>query len=182
MDAEAGQTASPIQPTGGQPLRFVLYPGLEFDPTRKYRYGLHALTSAGLLFVAFILVELRDCNGGPFIDLDKLQALHVSMLIFTFVLYLLSLFGIADFVFQFKLLFFAGLLIIYTSIALMIWMTYEAAVNTCVKTFNFPVDLTFDPNKNVFSNGDAIGIIVLLLDIFATVLTFSAAGSFYKRY
>lgn len=167
---------------GAPPLRFVLYPGLEFDPARKYRYGLHALTAAGLIFLAFILIELRDCNGGPWIDLDKLQALHISMLIFTFVLYLLSLFGIADFIFQFKFIFFGGLLVIYAFIALMVWMTYEAAVNTCVKTFNFPVDFTLDPNKNVFSNGDAVGIIVLFLDIFATVLMFSAAGSFYKRY
>lgn len=113
--------------------------------------------------------------------MDKLQAIHVSILIFTFVLYLLSLFGIADFIFQFKILFVGGLLIIYTFVAIMVWMTYEAAVNPCVAT-GIPIDLTFDPSKNVFSRGDAVGIIVLLLDIFATVLMFSAAGCFYNRY
>jgi len=156
-------------------------PGLEFDPTRKYRYGTHALASAILIFISFILIELRDCNWSPGIDLDKLQALHISLMIFAFVLYLLSLFGIADFVFKYKYFFLLGILLVYTFAGLMVWMTYEAAVNPCVKTFNAPIDFSFG-NKNVFSRGDGVGIVVLLLDIFATILMLSAASNFYKRY
>lgn len=163
--------------------RIVLAPGLEFDPARKYRYGMHALGAAILIFVSFLLVEFRDCNWGPGIDLDRLQALHISLMVFVFILYLVSLFGIADFIFQYKLLFLFGVLIIYAFAGLMIWMTYEAAVNPCVKTFNFPVDLTpYSSKKNVFSRGDGVGIVVLILDIFATLLTLSAAANFYKRY
>lgn len=143
---------------------------------------MHALGAAILIFVSFVLVEFRDCNWGPGIDLDRLQALHISMMVFAFVLYLVSLFGIADFVFQFKMLFLFGVLTIYVFAGLMIWMTYEAAVNPCVKTFNFPVDITPSTNKNVFNRGDGVGIVVLLLDIFATLLTLSAATNFYKRY
>lgn len=158
-------------------------PGLEFDPSRKFRYGSHALLSAALIFLAFILVEMRDCNASPMIDLERLQALHVSMMVFAFTLYLLSLFGIADFIFQYKIFFLVGALLLYVFAALMVWMTYEAAVNPCVKTFNnVPVDLSFSTNKNVFSRGDVVGIIVLLLDIFGTLLMFSAASNFYKRY
>lgn len=142
---------------------------------------MHSLAAAGLIFLSFILVELRDCNGGPGIDLDKLQALHVSMMVFAFVLYLLSLFGIADFIFQFKMFFLVGVLVIYAFVGLMIWMTFEAAVNPCQKTMFAPVDLTTG-NKNVFSRSDGVGIVVLFADIFATILMVSAAGSFYKRY
>lgn len=163
--------------------RVVIVPGLEFDPARKYRYGLHALASALFIFVAFVLIEIRDCNWGPGIDLDRLQALHVSMMVFAFVLYLLSLFGFADYIFQFRFFFLFAVLLIYTFAGLMIWMTYEAAVNPCVKVFSvIPIDTSLGPNKNVFSRGDGVGILVLLLDIFATVLMISAASNFFKRY
>lgn len=163
--------------------RIVIVPGLEFDSSRKYRYGMHSLAAAILIFIAFILVEMRDCAVGPMIDLDRLQALHISLMVFAAVLYLLSLFGIADYIFQYKLFFLAGALLVYMFAGLMVWMTYEAAVNPCVKVFNAaPIDLTFDPNKNVFSRGDTIGIIVLILDIFATLLMISAALNFWKRY
>lgn len=168
------QTAIPMP-------RIVIVPGLEFDPSRKYRYGVHALIASGLIFLAFILIETRYCNWGPGIDLDQLQALHISMMIFTFVLYLLSLFGIADFIFQFKLFFLVGVLIIYTFVGLMVWMTYEAAVSPCV-AISSAIPISTSPPSNVFSQGDAVGIIVLILDIFATILMVSAAGSFYKRY
>lgn len=162
--------------------RVILAPGLEFDAARKHRYGMHALAAAILILISFILVEVRDCNGGPGIDLDRLQALHISMLVFAFVLYMLSLFGIADFIFQYKVFFLVGVLLVYIFAGFMIWMTYEAATNPCVKTFpQAPVDLSFS-KKNVFSRGDIVGIIVLLLDIFATILMISAAMSFYKRY
>ena len=161
--------------------RIIIVPGLEFDPARKYRYGTHALFSALLIFISFILVELRDCNWGPGVDLDRLQALHISLMVFAFVLYLLSMFGIADFIFQYKFFFLFGALLVYTFSGLMIWMTYEAAVNPCVKSFNVaPVDLTF--SSNVFSRADGVGIVVLLLDIFATLLMISAASNFYRRY
>lgn len=105
------------------------------------------------------------------------------MLVFAFVLYILSLFGIADFIFQYKFMFLFGVLLIYTFAGLMIWMTYEAAVNPCVKAFSFvPIDPTIGANKNVFSRGDGVGIVVLLLDIFATIMMISAATNFYKRY
>lgn len=163
--------------------RIVIVPGLEFDPARKYRYGMHALSAAVLVFISFIMVELRDCNWGPGIDLDRLQALHISMMVFAFVLYLMSLFGIADYIFQYKLFFLFGVLLIYTFSGLMIWMTYEAAVNPCIKVFDaIPIDLSGGYNKNVFSRGDGVGIVVLLLDIFATLLMISAASNFYKRY
>jgi len=163
--------------------RIIIVPGLEFDPARKFRYGMHALGSAVLIFISFLLVELRDCNWGPGIDLERLQALHVSLMVFAFVLYLLSMFGIADYIFQYKFFFLFGVLLLYTFSALMIWMTYEAAVNPCVKTFDFaPIDTAGGSNKNVFSRGDAVGIIVLLLDIFGTLLMISAASNFYKRY
>lgn len=127
------------------------------------------------------MVEFRDCNWAPGIDLDRLQGLHVALMVFAFGLYVLSLFGIADFIFQFKIMFIVGVLLIYTFVGLMIWMTYEAAVNPCVKTqTTVPIDLF--PSSNVFSRGDGIGIVVLLLDIFATLFMFSAAGNFYKRY
>lgn len=163
--------------------RVVIMPGLEFDPSRKYRYGSHALLSAVLIFVSFLLVEMRDCKVGPMIDIKQLQALHISLMVFAFVLYLLSLFGIADFIFQYKIFFLIGALAIYIFAGLMVWMTYEAATNPCVKTFGVaPLDMTFGTNKNVFSRGDTVGIIVLLLDIFATILMISAASNFYKRY
>lgn len=162
--------------------RIVLVPGLEFDPARKYRYGMHALASAVLIFISFILIELRDCNWSPGIDLERLQGLHISLMVFAFILYLMSLFGIADYIFQYKFFFLFGVILIYTFSALMIWMTYEAAVNPCQKTAQVaPIDFSFG-NKNVFSRGDAIGIIVLLLDIFATLLMISAASNFYRRY
>lgn len=139
------------------------------------------MMAALLIFLGFILVEFRDCNGGPLIDLDRLQALHISLMVFALALYLLSLFGIADFIFQFKIMFFFGVLLIYTFVGLMIWMTYEAAVNPCVASIGaIPVD--FSAKGNVFARGDGVGITVLLLDIFATLLMFSAAASFYKRY
>lgn len=159
--------------------RIVIVPGLEFDPARKYRYGVHSLIAAGLIFLSFILIELRDCNWAPGIDLDQLQALHISMMIFAFFLYLLSLFGVADFIFQFKMFFLVGVLVVYTFVGIMIWMTYEAAVNPCV-AIGPPIDIP--GGSNVFSRGDGVGIVVLILDIFATVLMVSAAGSFYKRY
>lgn len=163
--------------------RLVIVPGLEFDPQRKSRYGMHALGAAILIFISFLLIELRDCNWSPGIDLDVLQALHISLMVFAFVLYLLSLFGIADFIFQYKIMFLVGIVTIYVFAGLMAWMTYEAATNPCVKTGNLPIDLSgFDPNKNVFSRGDGVGIVVLILDIMATVLTISAAIAFYKRY
>lgn len=163
--------------------RVVIVPGLEFDPSRKYRYGMSALVAAILTFVSFVLVEMRDCNAGPMIDLDKLQALHISMMVFAFVLYLLSLFGIADYIFQFKLFFLVGALLVYIFAGLMVWMTYEAAVNPCVKVFDAaPLDLNFNPNKNVFNRGDTVGIIVLFLDIFATISMISSALNFYRRY
>ena len=181
-------TGSQQQPQQSEPTaipmpRLVIMPGLEFDPSRKYRYGHHALLSAALIFIAFVLVEMRDCNGGPMVDLDRLQALHVSLMVFAFVLYLLSLFGIADFIFQYKIFFLVGALSVYVVAALMVWMSYEAVVNPCVKTLvNVPVDLSFGTNKNVFNRGDVVGIMVLLLDVFATIMMLSAAGNFYKRY
>lgn len=161
--------------------RITLAPGLEFNPARKYRYGMHSAGAAFLIFIAFILIEIRDCDVGIGIDLDRLQALHISMLVIAFVIYILSLFGIADFIFQFRLFFLAGVLSIFTFVGLMLWMTYEAAVNPCVKTFNAPIDFSFG-TKNVFARGDGVGITVLLLDIFATLLMISAAGNFYKRH
>lgn len=163
--------------------KIVLVPGLEFDPSRKYRYGMHALAAGVMLFISFIIVEIRDCNAGVGIDLDKLQGLHISLMIFALVLYLLSLFGIADYVFKYKFMFLIGVLLIYTIVALMIWLTYEAAVNPCKKSTNFiPVDFSISKNKNVFGSGDAYGIIVLLIDVLATVFMFSAAANFWKRY
>lgn len=157
--------------------------GLEFDPSRKFRYGSHSLLAAALTFAAFVLVEMRDCNAGPMIDLDRLQALHISLAVFAFVLYLLSLFGIADFIFKYKIFFLMGVLAVYVVAALMVWMCYEAAVNPCVKSFtNVPVDFSVSTNKNVFNRGDVVGIMVLLADIFATVMMFSAASNFYRRY
>lgn len=174
------QLTPTVNPQTSIPMpRIVIVPGLEFNPTRKYRYGVHALIAAGLIFLSFILIELRDCNWGPGIDLDQLQALHISMMVFAFVLYLLSLFGIADFIFQFKIFFLVGVLVIYAFVGIMIWMTYEAAVNPCVAS-GIPID--FSGASNVFSRGDGVGIVVLILDIFATILMVSAAGSFYKRY
>lgn len=127
------------------------------------------------------MVEFRNCNWAPGIDLDRLQGLHVALMIFALGLYVLSLFGIADFIFQFKVMFLVGVLLIYTFFGLMIWMTYEAAVNPCVQSQTaIPID--FFPSSNVFSRGDGVGIVVLLLDIFATLFMFSAAGNFYKRY
>lgn len=163
--------------------KFVLAPGLEFDPARKYRYGTHSLAAAVALFVSFVIVEIRDCNWGPGIDLDKLQALHISLMVFAFTLYLLSLFGIADFVFKYKFMFLLGAIMVYTIVGLLIWTTYEAATNPCKKTFNaIPIDITPNVNKNVFNSGDAYGIVVLLLDILATLFMFSAAANFWKRY
>lgn len=162
--------------------KVILAPGLEFDPGRKYRYGVHSLAAAALIFISFVLVEMRNCNWGPGIDLDRLQALHVSLMIFAFVLYLLSLFGIADYIFQFKLLFLGGILTLYVFVGLMFWMTYEAAVNPCVRTYSIPVDFSVFPNKNVFSRGDAVGILIFILDILATILMVSAACNFYKRH
>lgn len=161
--------------------KLVIVPGLEFDPARKYRYGTHALMAGLLLFLSFIIVEIRDCNAGFDIDLDKLQALHISLMVFALVLYLLSLFGIADFIFKWKFMFLAGALVLYAIVALMVWTTYEAAVNPCKKSFN-NVPFSFNFNQNVFSLGDAYGIIVLICDIVATVFMFSAASNFWKRY
>lgn len=177
------QQSSSSQGAAPATHRIVIVPGLEFDPARKYRYGLHSLSAAVLISIAFIMIELRDCQWGPGIDLERLQGLHIAMMVFAFVLYLLSLFGIADFIFKYKIFFLLGALLIYGFAALMIWMTYEAAVNPCVKTFGpIPIDATPGQNKNVFSRGDGVGIIVLLLDIFATLLMISAASNFYKRY
>lgn len=163
--------------------KVVIVPGLEFDPARKYRYGMHALTAGVLIFISMVLIELRDCSWGPGIDLDRLQALHISLMIFALVLYLMSLFGIADYIFQFKIFFLFGVLLVYAVGILMIWMTYEAVVNPCVKTFNFaPIDTAFNSNKNVFQRGDGLGIIVFLLDGVATISMLSAATNFYKRY
>lgn len=134
------------------------------------------------MFIAFTLVELRSCSGGPGINLDTLQSLHVILMLSALLLYLLSLFGIADYIFQFKMVFFAGLLMITLIVGLMVWSTYEAAVNPCVASISgIPVDFT-SYDKNVFSKNDPIGIIVLLLDIFSTVFLISAAFSFYNRY
>lgn len=175
------QSAAGASHTAIHMPRFILVPGLEFDPTRKYRYGMHSLMAGILIFLSFLLVEFRNCNGGPGIDLNRLQALHISLLVFALALYLLSLFGIADFIFQFKIMFLFGVLLIYTFVALMIWMTYEAAVNPCVQSFGtIPVDFSFE--TNVFTRGDGVGIVVFLLDIFATLFMISAAGNFYKRY
>ena len=182
VDGHPQQQVAPEHHSAIQMPRIILVPGLEFDPSRKYKYGTYSLASALLIFIAFLLVELRDCNWGPGIDLDKLQALHISLMVFALVLYLLSLFGIADYIFQYKFMFLFGVLLVYTFVGLMCWMTYEAAVNPCVKSTDFiPVDFAAF-NQNVFGHGDGVGIIVLLLDIFATILMLSAAASFYKRY
>lgn len=183
--APGNQQQQPNETTVEFPTyRIVLAPGLEFDPSRKYKYGVHSLISAGLILVSFILIELRNCNWGIGIDLDKLQALHVCLLVFAFVLYLLSLFGIADFIFKYKFVFLLGLLTIYTFVGLMIWMTYEAATNPCTASQGQFVagDFLAGYYGNVFARGDVVGIVVVLLDIFATLLMISAAGNFYKRY
>lgn len=157
-------------------------PGLEFDPTRRYRYGLHSLASAILIFIAFTFVELRNCKWSPGINLDTLQALHVVLMLAALTLYLLSLFGIADFMFKYKIAFYVGFIIIVGLVGLMLWTTYEAATNPCVaSSTKIPIDISIG-NKNVFLKNDAIGIFVLLLDIFATVFLISATFSFYKRY
>lgn len=162
--------------------RIVIVPGLEFDARRRYKYGLHAAFAFILVLISFVMIELRNCNWAPGVDLDRLQALHVSMFVFAFVLYLLSLFGIADFIFQYKFFFFFGAIIVWGVAGLMVWMTYQAAISPCVQTFNtVPIDLSLY-NNDVFSRGDPIGIIVLLLDIVATLLMISAAINFYKRY
>lgn len=161
-------------------FRIVLMPGLEFDPTRKFRYGLHALLAAVILFISFIIIELRNCKGGPGIDLDTLQALQVILMLSALSLYLLSLFGIADFIFQYKVIFFGGLVMLAILVGLMVWTTYEAATNPCVPFKNIPISINID--KNVFSKNDSVGIIVFLLDIVGTFFFLSAAISFYKRY
>lgn len=157
-------------------------PGLEFDPTRKYRYGLHSLAAAVLIFIAFIIIELRSCSGGPGIDLETLQSLHLIIMVSALILYLLSLFGIADYIFQCKIMFFTGLLIISVIIGLMAWSSYEAAVNPCVASINgIPVDFS-SYEENVFSRNDLLGIVILMLNIFSTLFLISAAFSFYMRY
>lgn len=172
-----GATAAPASS-----IRIVLMPGFEFVPSRKYRYGLHALSSASLILIAFALVELRDCSVSfsPTTNLKGLQALHLALFLAAFTLYILSLFGIADFLFQYKLIFYVGALMVYALVGLMVWMCYEAAVSPCQKTLFFPIDTTI--SGDVFSRGDGVGIIVLLLDIFAALLMVSAGTSFLKRY
>lgn len=104
-------------------------------------------------------------------------------MVFAFVLYLLSLFGVADYAFQFKLLFSVGVLLIYTVVGLMIWMSYEAVMTPCVKSIGvIPGDLSPPDGKNVFSRGDGVGITIFLLDVAATLFMVSAATSFTKRY
>lgn len=151
--------------------------------TRKYRYGLYAAAAGVMLFISVLMVELRNCNWSPGIDLDRLQGLHISMMVFAIVLYMLSLFSIADYLYQYKMIFLGTAITIWMFVGLMVWMVYEAATNPCVQTFNAaPIDLTpYSANKNVFSRGDGVGIVTLMLDILATVLMFSAATSFWKR-
>lgn len=135
------------------------------------------------ILIAFVLVELRDCNWGPGIDLNTLQRLHIALMIAAATLYVLSLFGIADFAFRYKWLFYFGFVCVLVVLGLMIWTTYEAAVNPCVRTYNsIPIDVSFGKYKNVFTRNDVIGIIVFFADLTATVLLARAAHSFFKRY
>lgn len=158
-------------------------PGVDFDPTRRYRYGTHAAFAAILILVSFVLIEMRDCNWSPGINLDRLQTIHICLMVFTLVFFILSLCSLADLLFRQKILFFASVLVLYSFVLVMVWMTYEAATNPCVKTLaSVPIDISLPDGKNVFSKGDWLGIVVLLLDIAATLLMVSSASNFYRRY
>lgn len=162
-------------------IRVILMPGLELDASRKFRYGLHALSSALLILIAFAFVELRNCEWSPGINLKTLQGLHIALLLAGLAIYLLSLFGAAEFSARYNWLRLSGLVVMLILVGLMIWTTYEAAVNPCVSTYtNLPVDISFSPDKNVFTRNDVVGIIVLVLDIVATLLLISSTQAFYK--
>lgn len=99
-------------------------------------------------------------------------------------IYMLSLFGVAQLAISrgYKWLYWISFGVLLIMCGLMIWTDVEATVNPCIRSFRVvPIDLdSIYRNANVFNRNDVVGIIVLGLDIVATLFLLSSAHNFFQ--
>lgn len=123
-------------------------------------------------------------------NFELIQSFHMTALIVSIIVFVLSYFNFAMVIYEFKLLFYAAAALIFICAGLMIYNVVAIASLPCV-----PLDTNFtglistlslapimEGNTNVFTAGDGIGITVFFFDIFAAGLLFLTGRRFYQKH
>lgn len=136
------------------------------------------------------MLKSRSCQltilDGPY-DYELIQGFHMTALIVSIVVFVLSYFNFAVVIYEFKLLFYASAAIIFICSALLIYCAVAIFSAPCVPLSNsgllsvFGTSVIFSQGSNVFSAKDEIGITVFLFDLMAAVLMFFAGRRFYQK-
>lgn len=155
-------------------------------------YGYFALAAFVLVLINYLMLKERACqfafvNG--FKDFDLIQSFHMTALIVSIIVFVLSYFNFAMVISDFKLLFYTSAALIFVCSGMLIYNAIAITTAPCVSIgtqFNgfiqaLGVGPLLDGQTNIFSAQDGIGITVFFFDIAAGGLLFLTGRKFYQR-
>lgn len=168
----------------------LIIQAVEFDHKHKNWYGYMAFGAFILILINYLLIENRACkysiaNGGN--NFDLIQGFHMTALIVSIIVFILSYFNFAVIIYDFKLLFYTAAMLIFLCVGMLIYnfvaIIYAPCKSLGTGSFLSKIDASaiLDGQTNIFGANDGIGITIFFFDILAAALLFFAGRSFYQR-
>lgn len=166
--------------------QYLIIEPIEFDHKHKNLYGYFALVASILILTNYLLIKERTCQISVIAgtNFDLIQSFHITCLIVTILIFVLSYFNFAVLAHDLKLLFYATVLLIFSCSGLLIYNAVAIFSAPCISVTSLPGLANAIGNLdggNVFSAKDGIGITVFLFSIITAMLLFLAGRSFYRR-
>lgn len=144
-----------------------------------------------LVLINYLMIKERTCqitfDGSLFKNYNLMQSFHMTVLVVTIIIFVLSYFNFAMVIYEFKLLFYVTALLIFVCAGLLIYNTVAIFNLPCVPLGSQGVASLIDTSgllnhqNDVFSAGDGVGITVFFFNIISACLLFFTGRSFYRR-
>lgn len=175
-----------------QQQHLIIQP-IEFDYKHRNYYGYLALATFILTLINYIMIKERSCQislANGLQSYDLIQGFHMTTMIITIIVFVLSYFNFALVIQEFKILFYTSAALILACSGLLIYNAIAIVSAPCTSIdnpFANPFLQLFDTSffnqdaNNIFTAGDGVGITVFLFDLVGTVLMIFAARNFYQR-
>lgn len=139
------------------------------------------------------MIKERSCQisiANGYQDFDLIQSFHLTTIIVTIIIFVLSYFNFALVIYDIRALFYASAILIIVCAAFLVYNAVAIVSRPCVPlgvNFGGSVLQLLDASAwqtgahDVFAAGDGIGITVFCFDLLASVLMFFTGYRFYKR-
>lgn len=175
-----------------QPQHLIIQP-IEFDYRHRNFYGYLALGTFVLVLINYIMLKERSCQislANGYQNFDTIQGFHMTVLMVSIIVFILSYFNFALVIADFKLLFYATTTLLFACAAFLVYDAIAIVSAPCVSASFIspsPFIALFDSSlfnssaKNIFVANDGIGITVFVFDIVGAFLIFMAGRTFYQK-